>query len=218
VGGLLGLALMVAEKKLAPLVDGKVSVSELREVAGEDGGKRNVRQGVELDAEGLAGFWQVEVQLGEVLPADEQANLVLALRSRQPGPDGRPMLSWETAVDRFKLAQSPADERMRIDREMAWNDPEVAALKQAVLVANVKQELMDELRRLGVNVERVLEQAAQRGQATADRGIGGTNLPNEGGLPAGMPEQGVPGGMQGSPYMTMEEAEGQPVAGMPPMY
>ncbi len=145
---------------------------------------------------------------------------MLALRSRTAGPDGRPLLSWETAVDRFKLAESPADERMRIDRELAWNDPEVAALRQAVLVANVKQELVDELRRLGVNVEKVLEEA-KAGQAT-----NGTNLPKEGGLAPGMAGMGGPGAFgAGAPAgsvpaapETAEQVMGVPGQGMPPMY
>ena len=212
IGGLLGKALMVAEKKLAPLVDGKVEVYQVAMVEGEEGSRRSVRGSVELDAAGLEGFWQVDVQLGDVLPADEQANLVLALRSRQAGPDGRPLMSWETAVQRFNLAQSPADERMRIDREMAWNDPEVAALRQAVLVANVKQELMEELRRLGVNVEKVLAEA--RAEAVSPAGVspagaGVPAVPGDAGTAIpGMAGMGAPGAFAGPAEAGPEEMMG----------
>lgn len=181
-------ALMIAESYLTPLVGGPIPFYVYGETEDESGSKRATRKQNKLDAKRLGGFYFVEVTIGELMPADEQANVVLAGRVRQPGPDGRPLLSWETTVDKFGLVSSPSEERDRIDREAAWNDPEIAALRRALYVAEVRAELEEELLKLDIDPEQILA-AAQMGA--------GEQPPEGGAMPPGLPSEIMPPAMQG---------------------
>lgn len=212
---LLENGLMVAENYLADLVGGPIPFYAYSETETEDGGRYKARRENKLDARKLGGFYHVEVGLGEILPADEQANVVLAERVRSPGPDGRPLLSWETTVEKYGLTGSPSEERDRIDREAAWNEPEIVALRRALYVAEVRAELEEALLELDIDPEVVL--AAMQQQA------GGGPPPPEGSEfpPEGFPPgQGmIPPQMQGQlqPQL-MGQMPGAPAPGeLPPM-
>lgn len=208
---LLGKALMLAETQLAPLLDGGIVKAYTRgtHTTGE-GRSRTVRQEVALKALLLDGYYEVDVQLGEVLPQDEQSNLVMAVRTQQPGPSGRPLLSWQTAVEKFKLVDSPAEERRRIDEEMVAAEPEVQALRRAIFAAKVKQELAEEAKELGIDIDAVLAMAQAGGQA---QGPAPTGME----MPPGMPGTMLPAGMQGAGMGPEMMGPGMP-GEMPPMF
>ncbi len=207
--GVMESVLMISENFLQPLIGGPIEFYTFGLVQNpETGDKYKARVQSKLDASKFGGFYSVEVSLSDLLPADEQANVVMASRVRAAGSDGRPLLSWETAVDRWKLTGSPSEERDRIDREAAWNDPEVALLRRTLFVAEVKAELGKELADLGVDVDQVLAQAQAQGQE------GGPEAPTPGAGappgPAAMPPSVMPAQMQGM-------MEPQPMGAMPPM-
>ena len=162
---LLENALMVSEHYLTELIGEPIPFHLITEGEDEEGNTYRRKDDLTLDAKKLDGWYQVEVSLGELMPADEQANLMLALKAREQGPDGKPLLSWETVVDNYGLVKSVVDERDRIEREMAYHDPEVAALRQAVILETVKQELIEELEELGISPEEVLGKLAAQQQA-----------------------------------------------------
>jgi len=85
-----------------------------------DGDTRSYRVAnwLEFKPRDLDGLYHVEVQIGDLLPSDEQANMVLAGRAREPGTDGRPMLSWRTTVEKYGLVQAAEKEQARIEEEM----------------------------------------------------------------------------------------------------
>jgi len=214
--GLCSKALMLAENHLAPMLGGKIEVYTVADREMETGEKRKVRDVATFDAEELAGYWQVDVSLGELMPADEQSNVVLALKAGEQDKNGRPMLSWETRVERFKLTDSPAKERERIDREMALNDPEVQALVSAVMKAVVIKEKTEELAKLDVDAKKILASVQQAKLQMPQI----PQMPG-GGAPPQMPQQPPP--MQGPPQglppeMLAAGMQGQlmPGAEMPP--
>lgn len=192
---LLSIALMVAENELAPLLEAGLVRAYMRGAhTKQDGTTRTVRQEVALNARELAGYYEVNVTLGEVMPQDDQANVMLALRTQQPGPSGRPLLSWRTTVERFKLVQSPAEERRRIDEEQAAQDPQVVELRRAIFAAKVREELVEEAEELGIDVEEVLARASGGGGGGAAGGQAGQPGPAE---MVGLPGQVLPAQMQG---------------------
>jgi len=213
-GGLLESALMLSEHYLTDLLGGPIPFHLVSDREDQDTGERyKTRDEMTLDAKKLDGWYQVEVTLGEVMPADEQANLMLSLKAREPGPDGRPLLSWETAVDKWSLVSSPADERERIDREAAWNDPQVVALRQALYAAEIKQELMEELEKLDIDPDEVL------GRGMEPPPMEQPMIPPEmmQGPPAGLPPQVMPPQMQGQLMpQPMGAFEGPGMEGPPP--
>lgn len=191
-GDLLENVLMVTEYYLTDLTGGPVPFHLVADKEDEMGESFRSREDLTLDAKQLGGWYQVEASLGELMPADEQANLMLSLKSREPGPDGRPMLSWETAVDKWALVDSPADERERIDREAAWNDPRVSALRQALYAAQILQELEEELLKLDIDPAQILGQLMPQPQPEAPP----TAMPPGAMPPGAMPpgaEMGMPG-------------------------
>lgn len=204
-------ALMVSEHYLAELLGGEaIPFYQFDEGESDEGERFRMRRERKLDARRFGGFYHVEVQLGELMPADEQANIVLAGRARQAGPDGRPLLSWETTVENYKLADSAATERDRIDRELAWNDPEVAELRRALYVAQVKADLAEELAKLDIDADAVLAQAQARKQA--EQQAQQAQQPQ----PAGLPPELMAAAQQGlmpQPMGGMMPGEGGP----PPM-
>ena len=95
--------------------------------------------------------------MGDLLPQDEIGNVALASQARTPGVDNRPLLSDETILEKYKMVDDAADERMRIDRQEAWASPELGELRRAVLVAEMKEELVGRLKELDVDVDLLLE-------------------------------------------------------------
>lgn len=184
--------LMVSEHYLTDLIGGAIPFYLTGDREAEDGARLRTREENKLDAKKFDGWYEVEVTLGDLMPADQQANLILALKSREVGPDGRPMLSWETAVEEYGLTASPGDERERIDREMAMNDPVVQILNQALYVAQIKQELGDELLKLDIDPDEVLAMAQGMGQ-------GPSQPPQmmQAPQPSGVPAEVLPPEMQG---------------------
>lgn len=211
---LLEHALMISENYLTDLLGGPIPFHLVKEVETDEGERIKTREEQTLDAKQFNGWYQVEVGLGELMPTDEQANLMLALKARELGPDNRPLLSWETAVDKWALVSSPADERERIDREAAWNDPQIVALRQALYAAQIKAELEEELIKLDIDPDEVLG----RGQAPPMEEAPLMTPPE--GPPAGLPPEVLPPQMQGQllpqPMGGMEEGpEGPPPPTIP---
>jgi len=191
---LLSKALMVIETQMAEIMDGGIVKAYTRDTHTTDKGRsRTVRQEIALPAGDLDGYYEVDVSLGETMPQDWQSNVVMALRTQQPGANGRPLMSWQTAVEKFKLVESPAEERRRIDEEMVANDPEVAELRRAILAAKVKEELADDAQELGVDVEEVLARARAQAEARAATPPPGPEMA------AGLPSAMMPPQMQGMP-------------------
>lgn len=210
---LLSKALQVADRMVAPLLDeGKIAAYLRTDVARDDGGKRTIREEIVLKPEDLEGYYVVDVALGDPLPTDRQGNLVMALRTQQVGTNGRPLLSWQTAVEMFNLVDSPAEERWRIESELVAEDPKVKALRMAIFTAKVIAELREEAEELGINIEAVMAEAA-----AAER-----PPPAQPGSPAGLPSQMLPSQMQGGgigpmgPGGPMGPFEGVGAEGFPP--
>jgi hypothetical protein len=151
--------LMVAENYVSPLIDGPIPFYEYIDKDSGEGDSYRARSEQEFDARKLDGHYHVEVGMGELLPGDEQANLGLAERARAPGADGRPLLSWETVLDKYGLAKSASEERDRIDREIAHMDPDVAFLRNRILVTRLIREMEDELADLDIDAEEALAEA-----------------------------------------------------------
>ena len=215
IGELLEHALMISEHYLTDLLDGPIPFHLVAEREDEEGGDRySARSELKLDAKALGGWYQVDVSLGDLMPADEQANLMLALRSREAGPDGRPMLSWETAVDKWGLTTSPMDERERIDREAAWNDLQVIALRQALYAAQIKEELKEELTKLDIDPAMVMGmgqgQPVEPPPMPAGLGQGGPA-----GLPPEVASPAVQGQLMPQPMGAMDEDMPAPPIMMP---
>jgi len=216
--GLCSKALMLAEHHLGPLLNGKIEVYTVADGEMETGDKRSVRQVETFVPADLKGYYQVDVSLGELMPADEQANVVLALRAGEEDKSGRPMLSWETRMERFKLTDSPVKERERINREMALKDPEVQTLTSAVYKAVVIKELSEELAKLDVDAKKILASV----QAAKMEAPQPPQMPLEGaplqqppmqGPPSGLPPEMLPPQMQGQMMPGPEQVMG---GGLPP--
>jgi hypothetical protein len=174
--------LMVSEKHLAPLLDGSIPFYDIRDVPSDEG-TRKARKRLEFNAKKLEGCWEAQVQLGDLMPSDESTNIVLATRVTAAGPNGRPLLSWETAVEKFNLTHSVSEERDRISRERVMATEQYIALEDAIFSAEAIKELKDRAAELDINVEEVLAQA----QATKNpQGA-------QGGAPSGAITGGVPG-------------------------
>jgi len=156
--------LMVSESLIADVIGGPIPFSVVAEEEDESGDKFKARNKQTFDAAKLDGVYWVDVQLGELMPADEQANVMIATRARAENRQGRPLLSDETIWNKFNLATSAGEERSRIDRQLAWDDPEIVELRRAIAVATVKQELADELTALDINPDEVLARAQQKQQ------------------------------------------------------
>lgn len=214
-GDLLENTLMVSENYLTDLLGGPIPFHLVADREGEEGERFRSREDLTLDAQQFGGWYQVEANLGELMPADQQANLMLALKSREPGPDGRPMLSWETAVDKWALVPSPADEQARIDREAAWNDPRVSALRQALYAAQILQELEEELLKLDIDPAQILGQFMPQPEPEpepppmAPPGVGPEIPPEAGlGMPGALPQfppQAMGGQLMPQPMGAFEE-------------
>ncbi len=155
---LLSNVLMASETWLCPAIGGAVPFTRL--VQSEDGGGRgyNVRQENSFDARKLDGNHQVSVQVGEILAADEQVNLQMALAARTPGPDQRPLLSDETIFEKFKLGTNQAEERERIERQMALSHPAVQQLTMTLNAIKALEALAKPLKKYKVDVGLIIEQ------------------------------------------------------------
>lgn len=214
--------LMVAENYLQELLDGPISFYRIDETEDEEGNRYRARNKRKLDAKKFDGFYLVNVSLADLMPADQQANVVLANRVREQGPDGRPLLSWETAVETFKLVENPGEERDRIDREAAWNDPVITELRRQVLVSEIMASQMKELAELGLDPMEVL--AAVQEKLNPQPQQPQPEMPAEGpppGMPPGMaPPQETgqlmpqPMGAMGPNLTPLEEPVGEQL--MPP--
>ena len=190
--------LMVAENYISTLIDGPIPFYEYVDKGSEEGDNYRARSEQEFDAKKLDGHYHVEVSIGELLPGDEQANLSLAERARAPGADGRPLLSWETVLDKYGLGKSATEERDRIDRELALLDPDVALLRNKILVAELITEMKDELAELGIDAEEVLaqSQAAQQPPPMPEQPPMQQGPPPEMMAPPPPPQAGPPPGME----------------------
>lgn len=193
--------LMVAENYIAPLIGGPIPFSVFINAETQTGDSYRAREELKFDAAALDGFYMVEARLGDLMPADEQSNIVLATRARTPDASGRPLLSDETILTRFNIVDNVAEERERIDRQAAWQSPEIQALVRAVAVAEIKADLMDQLKELGVDVEAVLAQIAAGEPQTAPK--------EQIQLGEGLPTSVMPPAMQGAgpPSMPPDVAE-----------
>jgi len=215
--GMLERSLMVCEELLQALLKGPIPYWTMDTI--EDQGKRrSLRKEGSLDAEKLEGRYLVNVTLGDILPADEQAHVVVAQKAREPGPDGKPLLSWETTVEKFKLASSPSDERERIDREVARADEEVTRLRIALYAEEEKAELRKKIGKLDGGAE-ILAKIDNPPQPPMQPGMGGPvpgQIPGPmapaGGQMPGMPPQVMPPQMAGMTPELMGQAPGM---GMP---
>ena len=221
---LLSNVLMVSENWVGALVGGKVPFFGY---AAADGGKkgagRKVRKERTFDAAALGGVYQVNVTLGDLLPADEQANLNLALMARTPNVNNTPLLSDETVREKYLLVGRDVDERTRIDRErIELTNAEIAAIKEALAVSRRKEELAPEVKvQLKQTVEellvsRVPVDSPMPPGAMIDGSLppddGSAMGPMGGGMPM-MPEEQMMGLMQGGPPSAMDE---MPVDELPP--
>ena len=205
---MLSNVLMLTESHVAPMFGGSVKYWTTGEAQDDAGGKWRTRKENSFAASKLHGYHVVEVKLGELMPADKQANMVLAGRARTPDANGRPLLSWETTVTMFGLTDEASEERDRIDQEMAWNDPGVAALRKEILVARQREKLAEELRGLGQDPDAVLARAL--GIPSAPAPSAEPALPPGAGPMPGMPPEMMPPELAGQ---MMPQPMGGPLPG-----
>lgn len=191
-GAMLEKALMVSEKYIAIQTGEAIPFWTLEEKEEKGGATRTYRSSRKLDAKALDGVYSVDVRLGEVLPVDEVTNYQLAAQSQTPGAYGRPLLSWQTAMEKFGIVSNVTQERQRIEREAAWTDPEVRLLSRAIATIETKKALMRKLKELGVEPEEILMQARMEAQGMAPEAQ--QPLPGPGGMPGAMPPEGMPPG------------------------
>lgn len=223
IGSMLENALMVAENFVAPLVSGPIPFFISAEKESAEGERFQAMDEQKFDARKLNGYYNVEVAIGDLLPGDQEASVGMAIQAQAPGADGRPLLSWETVVERFDLVRSAADERARIDRELAWNHPQIIALREALYVAQIKRELEDELAKMDIDADEVLgvvagEQAAMT-EGTAQQEMGIPPMMAEAGpAPAGGPmmEESLGGPPIGPEGMGQMEVPPEVLAQLPP--
>jgi len=205
---LLENVLMASEQWVSSLAGGKIPFYGYVRSGDKQEQNRKTRKDRVFDARGLGGVYQVEVHLGDLLPADEQTNLGMAQAARTPNANGLPLLSDETIREKYLNVGRDVDERTRIDRErIEVSNQELAAIKEALAVARRKEELAREVKKqLGTTVEELLVSRVPIGSADSDimsqlAGFVGQG----GGMPAPEPE---PMGMMqgGSPPMVDEMA------------
>lgn len=199
--------LMLAEHILTDLVEGPIPFYVYTDKETDEGSRYKSRDEQKLDASKLKGVYRVDCTMGEVLPTDEQANIALAGRAREVGADGRPLLSWQTTIEKFKLSASPSDELDRIDREAAINSPEVSALRQAYFMATMIEEYSKRLDKIGIDPLQVLQDFRQ---PTDKAGPGQPRQAGPGQVEArGLPTSILPPQMQGTPQPMMQEPGAQ---------
>lgn len=143
------------------------------------------RKDMLFDASKLEGAYRVESKLGEVMPADKAANMSLAQAARSGGTTGRPLLSDSTILEKYAIVDSASDEKQRIDEEIAESSPELSALSRAIAIARLREDYLDELNDLGVDIEATLAQI-QAGQPV-------TAPMRETPLPGQLPMEAMPG-------------------------
>lgn len=157
--------LMVTEHHVAEVLgESQIEFHTFADAEDDTGATSKTRKYHTLDAKALDGYYHVEVRIGDLMPADEQANVILATRARDMGQMGRPLLSDETIYDKYGLVKNTSRERELIDRQMAWADPVVRALTQRLYAAEIVEELKRDLLKAGVEeaeLEAILQQAHQ---------------------------------------------------------
>jgi hypothetical protein len=164
VEGVCELLLELSVNVLAPLVGNTIPVWT---VAGQ--GRDRARVETKLDTRSLPKPYRVECSLGEVLAADEAGNLQMA---RMATDGDRPLLSQETARERYKLADDPGLEADRIAREQAMMDPEVMDLRMKIQKKRIMDELEVEAKKAGL-----VKVPVEQGQPEQAAGYPGELLP-----------------------------------------
>jgi hypothetical protein len=217
VAELCGHALMIAENYVTKTTDKPIAFNWYTTKETEDGTEYRAKDVLSLDAKLLGGEYHVEVAMGDLLPQDEVGNVALATQARTPGVDNRPLLSDETILEKYKMVDDTADERMRIDRQEAWAAPELGELRRAVLVAEMKEELIERLQELDVDVDLILEslgqgQVQQPQQQQLDMSMGPEMMP-QGSMPQGPMMDGMP---MPTPVEQGMTETGMPTDVMPP--
>ena len=221
---LLENVLMVSENWVGALTGGKVPFYGYGAVE-KKGSIRKMRKERTFDAKALGGVYNVEVMLGDLLPADEQSNLQLALMARTPNVNNSPLLSDETVRERYLAVGRDVDERTRIDREkVELTNQELAIIKEALAVARRKEELAPEVKsQLKQTVEELLAMRVPMespmpmgetldGSAPPPMPMG----PAAGASPMdGMGMMGDPAGMMGMQEDMLGSAEEMPVEELP---
>jgi hypothetical protein len=201
-------ALMVAEKHVQKATGKPLPFYIYSDIKDEGKGARyRGREEKTFDAEGLGGFYYVEISLGDLLKADQQSNVMLAERLRNPGTDGRPLLSDETIRQTFKLTDAEEEERDRIDRQYARQLSEVQKLTMALQSVDLLRDLQERLKKAKVDPSLALQQVGQGGQQPTPPE---QNIPPpveaqqpppapEAQQPAMLPPEMMPAAMQGQP-------------------
>jgi hypothetical protein len=219
--GILRCAAIVCREKLAPLVGPEIplQVPLYQNETDEQRKARRVRRELRLDTRAIGDDWQCTVSLGDVMPADEAANLRMALEATNAR---LPLLSVQTALTKFKIVPDAADELTRIGSEaMVRELGKVEQVKVAVERGLLPPEVLERMQQ---------ETAAKYG--LGEPGAAPPPPPPE--LAAGMPP-GAPmseaqlvapqGGVAGQDMAGLQAMAGQPrpptlaeMAGTPPVF
>ena len=86
-----------------------------------------------IGPEDIRGYYENSVEVKAEAPEEREREAILAMRLREPGPDGMPMISLYEAQRRAGIA-NPLEEQMRTKMEMLVNSPEVRAIQAQALL------------------------------------------------------------------------------------
>jgi len=185
----LGLVLRGAEQVIGPLVGGAVHVQVVEAKELRDRRIRILRQ-VELETEDIGGAYRVEVKLGTPASAEQLQRALLAERMV-----AAQILSRQTAAEEYMNVASWAEERERLAREAAAQDPQVRQLEVALARIETLREMRERIDEMDLSDEERSQLPPELGglqQAPSEPDYLRANVPAmEPGPPAPM-AQGLP--------------------------
>lgn len=207
----LGLVLRTAEQVIGPLVGGAVHVQVVEAQDLRDRRIRVARQ-VEIRTEEIDGSYRVEVKLGTPASAEQLQRALLAERMVGAG-----ILSRQTAAEEYMGVASWAEERERLAREAAAQDPQVRQIEAALARIETIRELRERVEEMQLTPEEMAmlppelggqPQAPPPEDLRANMPAGPQGLPPElGGQWGALAGPGVPG-MEGPLGYPQEELAG----------
>lgn len=193
-------AVLICREKVAPLVGEQVPLV-VTSKGTADGQQTIIKRQLRLDTQEIGDDFEVLVTLGDPMPADEAANLRMAMEATNART---PLLSVETALRRFGLSDEPTAEIDRILIEAIYRE---LGKKEAIKLA---------VERGYAPPAAVQPEPPALGQAPSGQ------LPPELMAP-GVAQQGVPGLPEGVNPALLQAMVGQPqpadldqLAGAPP--
>jgi len=195
------LVMRVLERELGQLVGGWVHL-DVVEVADRDGREVRTRRRVTIDTQAIEGDYASQVTLGQPATADKMQRALMGERLAKGG-----LLSRRTVAEEYLGVSSWAEERERLAREQAEQDPVMVQARAALYRVEALRQLRKDLEDMELDEEEmalVMTQLQQVGmsqkQAPAPPPMGPGMAMGPGGFPA---EAGGAYGMPGEEQLAM---------------